>query len=173
MLVPYGWHISKSTLFSQLIVLYHHAVSQYIRHFQVPIGNLNFITKPSVHCQDFQPEVLPRFLTLIPKIPQCSSLKILTNIKNTIEHQKCYKILWYLTIQKFATHEQLYWYFSSTLLQNYNKELCLKCHHLIKIFPTFDSFLSLCNIGSYFVFYSMHLYQLGSFSYKWHLTQTG
>ena len=105
MLVPYGWHISKSTLFSQLIVLYHHAVSPYIRHFQVPVGNLNFITKPSVHCQDFQPEVLPRFLTLIPKIPHCSSLKILTNIKNTIEHQKCYKILWYLTIQKFATHE--------------------------------------------------------------------
>ena len=44
-------------------------------------------------------------LSLTPKIPHCSSLKILTNIKNTIKHQKCYQILWYLTIQKFATHE--------------------------------------------------------------------
>lgn len=116
MLVPYGWHITKSTLFSQLIVLYHHAVSQYIRHSQVPIGNLNFITKPSVHLQGFQPEVLPRFLTLTPKIPHYSSLKIITNIKNTVKHQKSYQILWYLTIQKFATHEHFTDIYLSPLL---------------------------------------------------------
>ena len=66
-----------------------------------------FYLSPSLlfNHQGFQSEVLPRFLTLTPKIPHCSSLKILTNIKNTIKHQNCYLILWYLTIQKFATHE--------------------------------------------------------------------
>lgn len=103
-LVPYGWHITKSTLFSQLIVLYHHAVSQYIRHSQVLLETS--ILSPSL-LFTFKVSNLKGFYpgfshTDSKNPPHYSSLKIITNIKNTVKHQKSYQILWYLTIQKFA-----------------------------------------------------------------------
>lgn len=62
-LVPYGWHISKPTLFPQLIV----NTITLPQTLPGSYGKSQSHCQASIHLQIFHPEVLLRFLTLTPQ----------------------------------------------------------------------------------------------------------